>query len=155
MTPRWKLLAATLFVTLVCFAQSTDLMLTGGTENGRFWRAQSLEGKVSWLFGYHSGLLEAALVSATYNNPDAASPTLAADGTKLQAQITRISIPSGLTYTEIAKALDRVYDTPENLPIDVPDALRIVLMKATGVSPSKIEEQTSQYRKSAAQERQP
>jgi hypothetical protein len=148
-------LAAALLVTLVCFAQNTDLMTTGGIENGRFWNAMSEDSKVAWLVGYRSGILEAALASSSFSNPSANESTLATEVVKLQNRIMGVSFPSGLTFSEVAKSVDQFYDSPENLRVDLRDALGVVLMKTKGVSQSQIDDQISRIRKSAAEVGQP
>ena len=149
-------LSAALLVTLVCFAQdTTDRMMTGGIQNGRFWNAISQESKLAWLFGYRSGILQAALVSYQNSNPGADGAAGARETLKLQNQIIGISFPADLTYDEIAKSLDQFYDSPENLQVDLRDALEIVVLKTRGVAQSQIDEMISRFRKSAAEKGQP
>jgi hypothetical protein len=114
---------------------------------GRFWHIMHDEGKVAWLMGYHDGLLEAALAASVFANPN----TTVEEGIKLQARITQVNFPSGMTYPEIAKALDQFYDTPENLRIDLRDGLQIVLLRSAGMPPSTIEDTIAKYRKQATQ----
>jgi len=55
-----------------------------------------------------------------------------------------------LTLNEIESALDRFYDTPENGPVQITDALRVVAAKANGGSADEIEQLAEESRKSAA-----
>jgi hypothetical protein len=95
---------------------------TLGFLNGRTWRDESADAKIS----YMSGLLEMLLL------------TPGADASKYFGR--------NLTASENSSAVDRFYEEPANLFIPVPFALQVVAMQANGASSDDTEKFTATVR---------
>jgi hypothetical protein len=60
-------------------------------------------------------------------------------------------LPKGLTFGEIADAIDHFYSEPENVLVPVSDAISVVSFKASGTSGSDLEDLVTKLRRLAAQ----
>lgn len=57
--------------------------------------------------------------------------------------------PASLKPDEFVKAVDAFYDQPENLPIPIMQAMRIVTLKANGEDPAAIDKEIAGLRRDA------
>jgi len=115
-----------LALTLLSVAQEKPAIppFTNGMCNGRHW--QVFMDKGNYLVGFLDGLRAARSPSRPY-------------------------IPEPLSMVELVKAVDRFYQEPENLAIPVPEALRIVALKANGAPQSEIDSVSAAARRKALQ----
>jgi hypothetical protein len=118
-------------------AHGSDPTVTGTLLNGRFWRPMDDHAKLLWLRAYHEGLMTAFI----------SSPSTVREN--LIAQVGNL-FPNGLSYGEIISAIDQFYNTPENGPIAISLALKVVVLKSVGVEQSKIDDFVSGLRRDAA-----
>jgi hypothetical protein len=86
-----------------------------GISNGRAWQAGTQTAKIYYIRGAFDALLVAAFSE--------------------QSQY----FPANLVARELAKAVDHFYEEPENLPIPIVKALRLVTMRARGEDPGVVE----------------
>jgi len=116
---------------------------TGGFCNGRFWNALDDQTKLAWVEAYSNGVTYALLTTAI--------SARGADPSRDQEAVTaRIqSIFPSLTWGEVRKALDRFYDSPENGPIPMPEAVRVLSMKVAGVPQAEIDRRVAHMRQRA------
>jgi hypothetical protein len=108
---------------------------TGFSWNGRFWKGSMPFVKTGFLLGYEQALV-------TTGAPQFPEYSKFEEFKK--------QLYPALTMSEIESAVDRFYETPENGPVAVSDALRIIAAKANGGSAEDIEKLTEDSRKSAA-----
>ncbi|HEV1284936.1 MAG TPA: hypothetical protein VNU44_06480 [Bryobacteraceae bacterium] len=57
--------------------------------------------------------------------------------------------PASLRVEEFIKAIDRFYNQPENLPIPIMQAMRMVTARANGSDPAAIEKEIATLRRDA------
>lgn len=110
---------------------------TGGLWNGRFWNAQTPALKGYFLIGYAAGAYDAALL--IYERAGQ-------DGTPILKEL----FPSGMTSEEVAIALDRFYATPENLPVVINAAIKIVAQRAAGADEATVQRAIANARRAAS-----
>jgi hypothetical protein len=117
---------------------------TGGFCNGRLWNVLDEQTKLAWLEAYSNGVTYALLTTAiTTRVNDAPSQVYASVSAKIE------SIFPSLTWVEVRKALDRFYDSPENGPISMPEAVRVLSMKVAGVPQAEIDKRVAYMRQVA------
>src|ERR1700733_9698429 len=58
--------------------------------------------------------------------------------------------PQSLDAKEFVKAIDQFYNQPENLPIPIMQAMRVITMRSAGADPITIETEIAALRKDAA-----
>jgi len=116
---------------------------TGGFCNGRFWNVLDEQTKLAWVEAYSNGVTYAVLTTAVTERGADPSRDQAAVAAKIQ------SIFPSLTWGEVRKALDRFCDSPENGPIPVPEAVRVLSMKVAGVPQAEIDKRIAHARKVA------
>ena len=114
---------------------------TGGFCNGRFWNVLDEQTKIAWIEAYSNGVTY-ALLSTTIAR--SATP---ADSAAVSARIE--SIFPRLTWGEVRKALDHFYDAPENGPIPVPEAIRVLSMRVAGIPQVEIDKRVTYMRQVA------
>jgi hypothetical protein len=124
-------------------AQTAVPLETMGMPNGRAWQLMPPIDKVTWVYGFQSGVM-AALGSTTK------------DGKEIAPESSRKEIInlyfSNLSRSEIAQGIDRFYqDAPENAPLDAALALQYVTKKAGGATQSQLDDFASAARKASAQ----
>jgi hypothetical protein len=108
---------------------------TKGNWNGRFWRSFDAEGQGAFLFGFGEAAdLIVSITSGNYENYKRDLP---------------LFWPP-LTHEEIRVSLDRFYDTPENRPITIINALSVVSKRATGSSEDDIQAYVAKLRAAAS-----
>lgn len=146
--PKLALILA--LATLFCAAQVTPEQRpdsapfrTAGFCNGRFWRLLDDQSKLAWVEAYSNGVTFAVFMTFSGGPGDPALPGESA----IQAKIESL-FPS-LTWGEVRTALDRFYDSPENGPIPVPEALQVLTMKVAGADQSAIDKRISAIRQIA------
>jgi hypothetical protein len=100
---------------------------TDGQVNGRFWNGATMEGKMSFLMGFTGGLVHAKLIH--------------------EAVTVENSYPFSMTNGEVGKALDRFYDTPENMKIPIGFALVICRQRLEGAPEAEIQEHILVFRR--------
>jgi len=102
------------------------------SSDGRTWRALGTEGaKVIYIGGVQEALafLEGIFLRGTY-------------------------FPPSLSVDEMISAVDRFYEQPENLPIPIMQAFRMVTLKANGSDPAPLERELAKLRRDALDLRQ-
>jgi len=102
---------------------------TNGTANGRFWNDLAPNQKSAYLNGLWDGLAQAKGF--------------------LNAANVESLYPLGLTNGEIDKALDRFYDTPENIQVPIGWALVICRQRLQGVDESEVQKHILTFRQYA------
>jgi hypothetical protein len=110
---------------------------TNGLLNGRFWKAQSDTMKGGFVLGYATGAYDAALLIYARAGQD---------GKPLLKEL----FPPGMTAEEVATALDRFYATPENIPVIVNAAIKIIAQRASGVDETTIQRAIANARRAAS-----
>jgi|SRR5208283_1446619 len=115
--------------------QSISSQKTVGKWNGRFWRTLGTPEKFAFIAGY-SNAVEAVL-ALTISDFD-------------QFARTREVFLPKLTIEEMARALDRFYETPENGPIGLVNAFHVVSRRASGDDDATIAKLVNEMRASAA-----
>ena len=126
-----------LLFAVVCFGQAADdPMFTDSFANGRFWKAMNDGQKLAYLVAYKDGLVEGFIASGERDVKD------------LKSNVDAL-LPRNLTHRETLQAVTRFYDTPENAPIPIRDALEIVVLKADGVAQVVIDEVIADDRRKA------
>jgi len=113
------------------FPVDPAVVKSGGLYNGRMWKALTADYKILWLDVTANGVIYTAGIM---NSTDKLS----------------LLFPLTLTFGEVSQSLDVFYATPENMPIPIVSALQIVNMKASGVDPAVVEEQTNGFRQVGA-----
>jgi hypothetical protein len=98
-----------------------------GGLNGRQWQSMTYLDKFHYLLGATDAILEAA-------------PT---------EYSKYFDVQSGLTFGEFTKAVDRFYEEPENLPIPIVWAARVVTMKTNGATAKELDQILSSMRRQA------
>ena len=109
-----------------CVAQTPALdrpTHTFGQANGRMWQSFNSGEKLVYVLAVTDTLL-----SATPSD-------------------LRDYIPKTLNFGEVVSAVDLFYQEPENMPISILQAMRVVTLKANGASPAVIEETKATIRK--------
>lgn len=104
--------------------------------NGRFWRDLSEAEKNVFLFGYSNGVEFVAIASGG-----------SLEGYK---KLSKIFWPQTLTGAEVRASLDRFYETPENGPIGIPDAIRMIAKRSEGVGEEAIQKMITDLRAGAS-----
>jgi len=112
---------------------------TGGQYNGRFWKSLESNEKIVFVFGYKSAVREATIAFAAGDR----------DRYNKLVEVAKIFWPGGLTGAEISSALDHFYETPENGPIIISDALEVVARRLTGEDEGTLQKLISDLRASA------
>jgi hypothetical protein len=126
-----------IFLTVCGWGQSSSVrtegsnrLLTDGFSNGRAWNAMAVNNKLTidekleFLMGFREA---ASVVIITVVKPE------------LYDEVFKDFWPSSLTNREIIDALNRFYDTPENRPISIANALTVVAKRAAGVDETTIQ----------------
>lgn len=61
----------------------------------------------------------------------------------------RTYFPQSLSGDELVTAIDRFYEQPENLPIPIMQAMRIVTLRANGEDPTSVDKEIATLRRDA------
>jgi hypothetical protein len=110
---------------------------TNGLLNGRFWKAQSESTKSGFVLGYATGAYDAAgLIYARAGQ----------DGKPILKEL----FPPGMDSEEVALALDRFYATPENVPVVINAAIKIIAKRASGADEASVQQSIANARRSAS-----
>ena len=118
-----------------------DIAFTEGMPNGRFWSRRTLDEKRVWLVGYSDGIKTAA--AFVYAAEPANEP--------LRQAILDLQPTSDLTPVEIVQGMNHFYqDTPENAPVPLGAAMHYVKRKASGSTPSELDEIAARLRRAWA-----
>jgi len=140
MKPDLVILLVLAFWISPCRAQdassTTAPQTTESMSNGRRWRAMADADKLVWILAYRDGLTIAFIHS---RNPD--------DTREIFISHMRQLFPEKLTYGEVRSALDHFFETPENRPIPIGEALAVVVMTAAGGKQSIIDDHVSELRR--------
>ncbi len=118
---RWAVVVCTVLPLLV--AQSAFGQKTGFQFNGRAWESFSEAMKL----GYVLGFTEAVSTGVCEQE----------------------RLPCHMQMGEMTKAVDRVYEEPENVLLPIPMAIHIVTMKAAGMDPAAFEKEVAALRRLA------
>ncbi|HXJ76581.1 MAG TPA: hypothetical protein VNM37_27235 [Candidatus Dormibacteraeota bacterium] len=123
---KYGLLMVLLLAVAPAFGQTPDVQWTDGAFNGRWWQEHS---DPMQRYAYLAGMLQGL---------GAAQP---------ESKLYDLVVPGGLTYGELIKAVDAVYQEPLNGRLPILGALQIVKAKAAGGDPEAIEGLTRIWRK--------
>ena len=116
----------------------TWLRRAHGHVNGRFWVL--LDDTHGARPGEAAGIIKGLLLMGMKD-------AVAEAGTPAQRATY---FAESLNVEEIGKALDGFFNAPENLPVPIVWALRVVAMRAKGADLAEVEKATAQCRKKAA-----
>ena len=109
---------------------------TAGMWNGRFWKNLAIvseDAQSSFVLGYAAAVEDTVIGMGVSLNAD-------------YKPIIKLLIPSKLTPGEIITALNRFYDTPENGPITIPGAMKIIAQRANGADDATIQKAIADQR---------
>ncbi len=109
-------LALLLCTMLVASDDEPDKTL--GAFNGRFWQKCNAAVKTGFIVGFNSAMQASTTIS------------------KQEVQ----KYTAGVSFGEMVKGVDQIYQTPENASLPIWVAIRIVVLKANGVPEDKIGE---------------
>ena len=101
--------------------------------NGRFWRTLTESQKNMFLFGYSNGV-------------DTMSMLAAGRDFEKYKSIQKTFWARNLTVEEVRTSLDRIYDTPENGPIGIPNAIYVISMRSEGADEESIQKEIAELR---------
>jgi hypothetical protein len=104
--------------------------------NGRFWRNLALVGEdaqSAFVLGYVAGVQDTTLGIGVSLNFD-------------YKAMTKIFIPTSMTTGELITALNRFYEPPENGPITIPAAMKIITQRASGADDATIQKAIADQR---------
>jgi hypothetical protein len=105
---------------------------TDGHANGRFWKGIEDITKTAFIVGFQDGALAIALESTPKFDEGKA--------------LLKPAYPNSLSVGEIRAALNKFYETPENAPIQIMHALRVVALSANGGTDEEISALVRFYR---------
>jgi len=108
---------------------------TAGWWNGRLWKTLSASERITFLAGYS----DATRIVAT-----AASPSF-----ERFDKLERDFWPGSLTLAEVCSALDRFYETPENGPISIWDAITVIARRSSGTDEATLQKAINELRAQA------
>jgi hypothetical protein len=118
---------------------------TNQLGNGRLWKAIAGEApKTAYLAGYLNGI-----TFALGSTPPTKGQSLEENLKSINELRSRL-FPFGLTVNEVKTALDRFYDTPENLPIPIANALTIISGRASGIDEPTLQQMIANLRRDAS-----
>ncbi len=112
---------------------------TGGSLNGRFWRSMTVDQdqKIVFVLGYSTAIQYAVTGMSSL--------------LKVNNQTLLDSLfPSRLTGAELVSALDRFYDTPENGPITINAAVKLIAQRVSGADEATIQKAIADARSAYA-----
>jgi len=107
-----------------------------GFWNGRFWKTLDDSQKRIFLFGYANGS-HFAVFKTTTTFPE-------------YKRFHETLWPTILTYDETKAALDRFYETPENGPVSISDALQVTAARAKGTAEDVVQKFILELRAAAS-----
>ncbi len=111
---------------------------TGGSLNGRFWREAGASQKRLFLLGYYDGVSHLC--------------TLGSDGDFERYKQTMKAVWAvNLTIREVGAGLDAFYETAENSPIAIANAIHIVSLRSEGTDETILQKQIAELRARATQ----
>lgn len=122
-----KLMITSLLAVVACAAQTPDAQKTNGKLNGRYWESMPETFKVGFIQGYSEAVTSLRVLP--FVGIGFAHCKLDDEGAKNVRDVLQLLFPEGIVYGEVMKGLDRLYAEPENLPLPIDSALKIVTMK--------------------------
>jgi len=115
-------------------ADITATWRTGSDWNGRFWKSLASDGeKNAFVMGY---------TNAVHDTLFGIAASLKAD----YSPVLKLLIPASLTVAETVTALNRFYDVPENGPIAVAGAMKVIAQRVSGADDATIQKATADLR---------
>lgn len=135
------LFAAAIVAGSVNAQTSSDVVktwLTDGNWNGRFWKALDQGQKIAFVQGYMDGTEQALMYSSRRQG-----------GFPLYKELASWLMPQ-LTFEEIASALDRIYEIPENRIIGIRSVIVPICSRSKGFRESEVQKQIEDLRTRAA-----
>jgi hypothetical protein len=108
--------------------QTPDAQKTQGRLNGRYWESLAGPVKVEFVVGYAEGVTNTQ-VSLLLVGIGFANRKLDDEGAKNLRDTIQLLFPLDTSYGDVLKGLDRLYAEPENLPLPINSAFRILAMK--------------------------
>jgi len=143
------LVISSLALSFRCLADElAEQIKTLGQVNGRYWQSLSFDSKVTFLIAFDEGYKLAAPRGITWNLQKIVGDEKAAAVDKEIKEMFKLEsyLPEGMSYGEIAKGVDRIYESPENLVIPVKDVLTLVTRKVHGASQADIDQSAARLR---------
>jgi hypothetical protein len=113
--------------TVTCIGQIPEAYRTNGQLNGRYWESLGDQLKTEFIVGYSEGITSGQVTP--FVALALANSKLDEKGNKSLNDIQQLLFPRGTPYGDVMKGLDRLYAEPENLPLPVSSALRVLGMK--------------------------
>jgi len=125
---KMHIFALFLLMTLACKAQPPDIQKTNGELNGRFWESLSDANKTFFIVGY-SEAANTARILPFLGTAVAKGGKVDYQGNKLLRNTIELLFPENVIFADVIKGLDRLYAEPENLPLAISSAMRVLAMK--------------------------
>jgi hypothetical protein len=116
-----------LLAAVSCVGQIPEVYQTNGQLNGRYWESLEEQFKTEFIVGYSEDISSAQVVP--FAALALANSKLDENGNKSLVNIQQLLFPLGVPYVEVMKGMDRLYAEPENLPLPISSALRVLAMK--------------------------
>ena len=116
-----------LLASLSCVGQFPEVYQTSGQLNGRSWGSLDEHSKTQFIVGYSEGITSSLVTP--YVALALGSSKLDEKGNKLLKDIMQLLFPRGTPYGDVIKGLDRLFAEPENLPLPISSALKVLGMK--------------------------
>jgi hypothetical protein len=120
--------ALLLLLTMTCGAQSPATETTAGDRNGRFWESLSSTGKTYFIVGYSEAVRTASILPFL-GEAAAKGGKVDDQGRQLVQETIDLMFPKNVIFADVIKGLDRLYAEPENLPLPISSAMRVLAMK--------------------------
>jgi hypothetical protein len=116
-----------LLASVNCVGQIPEAYQTNGQLNGRYWVSLGEQSKTQFIVGYSEGITSSQVTP--YVALGLGNSKLDENGNKLLNDIQQLLFPRGTPYGDVMKGLDRLFAEPENLPLPISSALRVLVMK--------------------------
>jgi hypothetical protein len=116
----------------------TGAMKTHKQLNGRFWKSLNHRKKSVFISGYFSATDYIMLLT----NKDY----------QTYKKVSQSFCPPSLNVGEVDIALDRFYETPENTPIPIPQAIWVISERTSGADEAAVQKEITDLRKLATKD---
>ena len=122
-----KLMLVLLLTAVSGAGQISETQRTQGRLNGRYWESLAEQAKIDFVVGYAEGVRSAQVTP--FGALAFANCKLDDEGNRFLRNTLQLLFPQSTIYGDILKGLDRLYAEPENLPLPISSALRVLTMK--------------------------
>jgi hypothetical protein len=136
---------------LACSAQTwSERNTTLGHVNARYWQSLSITSKADFLIGFVDGYSEALPSGIPWDLRKIVGEDKVAAATKAIESSRSLAwyFPDKMSYGELMKGIDQLYENPENIRLPIRDALEVFTRKANGATQAQIDDVLAARRKS-------